>query len=96
MAPYGRLVLFGASAGPEGLVPLRTLYRKGITIRSYAGLMTSDEEVSVAIREALQALQAAEMSVAIDSALPLKQVNDAFERIVSRDVRGKLVLDARI
>ena len=25
-----------------------------------------------------------------------KQVNDAFERIASRDVRGKLVLDARI
>jgi hypothetical protein len=36
------------------------------------------------------------MSVAIDSAVPFKQVNDAFERIASRDVRGKLGLDARI
>jgi NADPH2:quinone reductase len=95
MAPYGRLVLFGASAGPEGLVPLRTLYRKGITISTYAGLMASDEEISIAIREALQALAAGTMSVTIDSAVPFKQVNDAFERIASRDVRGKLVLDAR-
>jgi NADPH2:quinone reductase len=95
LQPYGRLVLFGASAGPEGLVPLRTLYRKGISLLSYAGLQATDEELGVAIREALQALAAGTMKVTIDSAVPLAQVNDAFARITSRDVRGKLVLDTR-
>ena len=95
LQPYGRLVLFGASAGPEGLVPLRTLYRKGISLLSYAGLLATDEELGVAIRESLEALAAGTMKVTIDSAMPLKQVNDAFTRIASRDVRGKIVLDTR-
>jgi len=66
LQPYGRLVLFGASAGPEGLVPLRTLYRKGISLLSYAGLLATDEELGVAIRESLQALAAGTMKVTID------------------------------
>jgi NADPH2:quinone reductase len=95
LQPYGRLVLYGASAGPEGLVPLRTLYRKSITIRSYAGLMASDEDLAAAIRQALPAVAAGRMTVPIDAAIPLKQANDAFERIRQRSVRGKLVLDAQ-
>jgi len=95
LQPYGRLVLYGASAGPEGLVPLRTLYRKSITIRSYGGLMASDEDLTAAIRQALPAVAAGRMTVPIDSAVPLRQVNDAFERIRQRTVRGKLVLDAQ-
>ena len=35
------------------------------------------------------------MTVPIDAAIPLAQVNDAFERIRRRTVRGKLVLDAQ-
>ena len=95
LQPYGRLVLYGASAGPEGLVPLRTLYRKSITIRSYAGLLASDEDLTAAIRQALPAAAAGRMTVPIDAAIPLAQVNDAFERIRRRTVRGKLVLDAQ-
>jgi NADPH:quinone reductase len=95
LQPYGRLVLYGASAGPEGPVPLRTLYRKSITIRSYAGLMASDEDLAAAIRQALPAVVAGRMTVPIDAAIPLKQANDAFERIRQRSVRGKLVLDAQ-
>ena len=96
LEPRGRLVLYGASAGPEGLVPLRTLYRKGITILTYAGLMASDEDLKAAIQQALPAVAEGRMTVPIDSAVPLSQVNDAFERIRQRTVRGKLVLDTRI
>jgi NADPH2:quinone reductase len=95
LQPYGRLVLFGASAGPEGLVPLRSLYRKGVTLLSYAGLQATDEELKVAIVAAMQSLAAGSMKVTIDSAVPLEQVNDAFTRLASREVRGKLVLDPR-
>ncbi len=95
LAPHGRLVIFGASAGPEGQVPLQSLYSKGVSVLGYAGLLESDEAMSAAIRDALQALAAGRLTVPIDSAVPLEQVNEAFERIQQRKVRGKLVLDCQ-
>lgn len=93
LEPRGRLVLFGASAGPEGQVPLRSLYRKGLVVRGYAGLIEPDEAMTAGARAALDALARGLLSVAIDSILPLGQVNEAFDRIEKRSVHGKLVLD---
>jgi NADPH2:quinone reductase len=95
LQPHGRLVIFGASAGPEGLVPLQSLYSKGLRVLGYAGLLESDEAMSSAIEKALRALAAGELSVPVDAALPLDQVGQAFERIGDREVLGKLVLDTR-
>ncbi|HEY2286257.1 MAG TPA: zinc-binding alcohol dehydrogenase family protein [Streptosporangiaceae bacterium] len=95
LQPHGRLVIFGASAGPDGQVPLQSLYGKGLSVLGYAGLLESDEAMGTAIRQALQALAAGELTVPVDAAVPLAQVNEAFERIEHRDVRGKLVLDMR-
>lgn len=93
LQPHGRLVLFGTSAAPEGQVPLRSLYGKGLRVLGYAGLLESDEAMSAAIREALQALADGRLTVPVDSAMPLEQVNEAFNRIRQRQVRGKIVLD---
>jgi NADPH2:quinone reductase len=93
LQPHGRLVIFGASAGPEGQVPLQSLYSKGLRVLGYAGLLESDEAMSSAIGKALRALAAGELSVPVDAALPLDQVGQAFERIGDREVLGKLVLD---
>jgi NADPH2:quinone reductase len=93
LQPHGRLVLFGTSAGPEGQVPLQSLYRKGLTVLGYAGLLESDEAMAAVTRRALQALADGQLSVPIDSAVPLPDVNEAFDRIQQRKVRGKLVLD---
>ena len=93
LQPHGRLVLFGTSAGPQGHISLQSLYRKGLRILGYAGLLASDEELATATRQALEALAAGRFSVPIDSALPLSDVNEAFDRIRQRNVRGKLVLD---
>jgi NADPH2:quinone reductase len=95
LQPHGRLVIFGASAGPEGQVPLQSLYSKGLRVLGYAGLLESDEAMSSAIEKALRALAAGELSVPVDAALPLDQVGQAFERIGGREVLGKLVLDTR-
>jgi NADPH:quinone reductase-like Zn-dependent oxidoreductase len=51
--------------------------------------------MSAAIGRALRALADGELSVPIDSAVPLDQVGQAFDRIRGRSVRGKLVLDTR-
>jgi NADPH2:quinone reductase len=93
LEPHGRLVIFGASAGPDGQVPLQSLYGKGLSVLGYAGLLESDEAMGTAIRQALQALAAGDLAVPVDAAVPLAQVNEAFDRIQQRDVRGKLVLD---
>jgi NADPH2:quinone reductase len=93
LEPHGRLVLFGASAAPDGQVPLRSLYSKGITVSGYAGLLESDEAMRAAIQRALQALADGQLSVPVDLALPLDQVNESFDRIRQRQVRGKIVLD---
>jgi NADPH2:quinone reductase len=95
LQPHGRLVIFGASAGPEGQVPLQSLYSKGLRVLGYAGLLESDEAMSSAIDKALRALAAGKLSVPVDTALPLDQVGQAFERIGGREVLGKLVLDTR-
>jgi NADPH2:quinone reductase len=95
LEPHGRLVIFGASAGPKGQVPLRSLYGKGLRVLGYAGLLESDEAMGAAIREALHALASGQLAVPVDSAVPLHDVNEAFERIQQRQVRGKLVLDTR-
>jgi NADPH:quinone reductase len=94
LQPRGRLVLFGTSAGPEGQVPLRSFYRKAVTVHGYAGMLDPDEAINTDLRQALEALAAGRFSVPIDTAMPLDQVNEAFDRIQRRDVRGKLVLDA--
>jgi NADPH:quinone reductase len=96
MQPGGRLVLFGTSAGLTGQLPLRQLYRKGITMSGYAGLLASNQAITAALKQALKALASGLFTVPIDSELPLDQVNVAFDLIKQRSVHGNLVLDTRI
>lgn len=93
LAERGRLVLFGTSAGTEGLVPLQPMYRKGLTVSTYAGLIESDEAVNRGLRAVLGELAEHRLTIPVDTVVPLAQVNEAFERIVNRSLRGKLVLD---
>jgi NADPH2:quinone reductase len=93
LAVGGRLVVYGTSAGPEVTFNLRRLYRKRISLLGYGGTALTREERRAGTRRALQALARGELKLPIDDPLALEQVNEAFERLVSRSVRGKLVLD---
>lgn len=93
LAPHGRLVLYGTSADVQGAVPLQQLYRKGLTVFGYGGLIEPDEVVRACLRNALEALSRGGLDVVVDSVLPLERVNEAFERLVARQVKGKLLLD---
>lgn len=92
LEPYGRLVLFGTSADPDGRVPLRDLYRKGLSLLGYAGLIEPEDAIRRGIEGALQAARDGRMAVRIDAVLPLEDVNEAFRRLEHREVSGKLVL----
>lgn len=93
MAEKGRLIAYGTSAGPDGRVPLQALYRKGITVHGYGGLIESDEALAAGIREGLEALRDGRMELVVDRVLPLDEVEDAFRLLADRSVSGKVVLD---
>lgn len=93
LEPRGRLVIFGTSADGRGEISLQQLYRKGLRVFGYAGLLEDDDVTAKCLREALAGLANGEFEVVIDSVVPLDEVNTAFERLVDRSVRGKVLLD---
>jgi NADPH2:quinone reductase len=93
MAPFGRLALYGASAGAVAeSFDLRALYRKAVSIVTYSGTIESPEVVREGYLLALDAVRRGELRVPIDEVLPLDRAADALERIRNRGVRGKLLL----
>ena len=72
-AQHGRLVLFGTSAGATGEVPLQAVYRKGLTIFGYGGLIAPEESLARAKQQALRAVADARMRVSIGATFPLAQ-----------------------
>ncbi len=95
LAPRGRLVSFGTSAGPDVELNMQTVYRKMISILSYGGMQVTRDERRQGLVAALAALQDGRLRVRIDDVLPLAQVSEAFDRLVERTVQGNLLLDLR-
>ena len=95
LEPYGRLVLYGTSASPEGRVPFQALYRKNLRLLGYGGLMEPQEALRRGMEGALQALRDGRLVVSVDEVLVLDEVNDALDRLARRRVSGKVVLALR-
>jgi NADPH2:quinone reductase len=93
LTPFGRLVSFGVSAGPMTELNMQSLYRKGLTVYGYAGLIEPAERMAAGKAAALAALADGRLRVAVAERLPLERVNDAFAALVDRAVSGKIVLD---
>lgn len=93
LAPRGRHVLLGVSAGAEATVQLQALYRAGLTVLGYNGALLSDGERRSGLAEVLQALAEGRLRVPVDRVLPLAQVENAFGLLADRAVTGKVLLD---
>ena len=93
LATFGRFVSFGVSAGPMAEVNMQTLYRKGLTVYGYGGLIESAERMAAGKAAALAALADGRLKVVVADVLPLGRVNDAFTALVDRAISGKIVLD---
>jgi NADPH2:quinone reductase len=93
IAPYGRYVSFGVSAGPMAEINMQMLYRKALTVYGYGGLIESAERMAAGKAAALAALAEGRLKVVVADVLPLGRVNDAFTALVDRAVSGKIVLD---
>ncbi len=95
LGPHGRLVIYGTSADTVGTVPIQQLYRKAITVHGYAGLIEPPEQIADGVRHCFGAIGRGMLTIVIDGALPLGEVNTALDRIASRDLRGKQILALR-
>ena len=95
LSPFGRLVSFGVSAGPMAELNMQSLYRKGLTVYGYAGLIEPEERMAAGRAAALAALADGRLRVPVTESVPLERVNDAFAALVDRSVTGKIVLDLR-
>jgi NADPH2:quinone reductase len=95
LTPFGRLVSFGVSAGPMAEVNMQSVYRKGLTIYGYGGLIQPEEKRAAGQAAALDALAAGTVRVVLAEVLPLGRVNDALAALADRAVSGKIVLDLR-
>jgi NADPH:quinone reductase len=93
MAPFGRLVNYGTSAGVDVTLQMRNLYRNGISLIGYTGLLLTTQQRSETIAALFAELDAGRLQVPIDSVLPLSEAGAAHQRILDRQVEGKLILD---
>jgi NADPH:quinone reductase-like Zn-dependent oxidoreductase len=93
MAARGRIVSLGVSAGADVTFNMRLLYRKMLSLLGYGGTILTREDRRPGLQAALEAVRAGELTVRVDSVLPLGDVNEAFRRLVDRQVQGKLLLD---
>jgi NADPH:quinone reductase len=93
LRPGGRLVVFGASAGTHAEVDMATLYRKAVTVRGHAALMTNDHEVRLALIGCLDLVADGGLEPQIGRVAPLSEVNAVHRDLFDRQATGKLVLD---
>ena len=92
LAVRGRLVSFGTSAGADVQLNMQSLYRKMISVFGYGGMQLEAAERRAGLQAALGALHDGSLRVRVDEVLALDRVNDAFRRLVDRQVQGKLLL----
>ncbi len=93
LGPYGRLALFGVSAGATEELDLRALYRKAIRVLTYSGTIEPVERLREATQAVLAEIAAGRLRVPVDEVLPLERAAEAHRRLEERRVRGKLVLE---
>jgi NADPH2:quinone reductase len=94
LAPNGRLVLLGASAGTTSpRLDLRALYRKGGSILGYSGTTEPVERTAPALADLVRQLADGRLRVPIDSVIPLEEAPAALHRLAAGDAAGKVVVD---
>jgi NADPH:quinone reductase len=95
IANKGRVVVFGTSNNEQVSINLRRLYRKGVSLLGYAGLVDTPEEQRAAMDALLAMMAAGSLRIPVGDVMPLAGAADAHARILAREVEGKIVLDCQ-
>jgi len=81
----GRLVTFGATAGDEAKVSLRQVFGKNLTIHGvYVGPRTAVHQYLPLFPRSLRTV--------MDSVFPFEDASKAYEKLLSRQVFGKIIV----
>jgi NADPH2:quinone reductase len=89
----GRLVIFGTSAGPQATLNLQHLYRNGIRVHGYGGLLLTDEQRRRDLTDALRAVREERLHIVVGRTVPLREADHVFDALADRDVIGKVLID---
>ena len=95
IANKGRLVVFGTSNDQMVTINLRRLYRKGVSLLGYSGIIDTAEDQRSAIDTLLSMMAAGSLRIPVGDVLPLANAAEAHARILERRVEGKLLLDCQ-
>ena len=90
IANKGRLVVFGTSNDQQVTINLRRLYRKGVSLLGYSGLIDTAEDQRSAMDTLLAMMAAGSLRIPVGDVLPLADAAEAHARILERRVEGKL------
>jgi NADPH:quinone reductase len=91
LEPRGRLVVYGTSVDEMITLNLRGLYRKGIDLKGYSGLIDTPADSAAVLTKLLDQLAAGQLRVPVEI-VPLSSAANAHQRILDRQVEGKLIL----
>ena len=94
LAPFGRMVVFGAASGqPSTMAPTR-LMAKNQTITGYwlTACMSRPARVAYAIQQLLGYIAQRQLEVIVGETFPLARAADAHRAIAARRTIGKVVL----
>ncbi len=86
LAPGGRMVVYGATTGPEGRIDIRRMFWRQTSILGSTMANLAEFERAMAL------VVSGELSPVVDGVLPLERAREAYERLARGDVFGKLVL----
>jgi len=95
IANKGRLVVYGTSSDEQVSINLRRLYRKGVDLLGYAGLVDTPEEQREVLDSLLAMMAGGSLRVPVGEVLPLGQAAEAHARLLERGAQGKIVLDCQ-
>lgn len=86
LAPHGRAVVCGSHGGPIVELDLNRLFRLRLSVLGSSGSTSED------VKETLEMAGAGLVRPPVDSVRPLGEAVAAFERLLARQNRGKVVL----
>ena len=93
LAPRGRHVIFGTSAGSQAELALQPIYRSSQRILGYGGLGLTAAERHAGAVAAADALRDGKLKIHVGKVIPLSDAAGVFDALTDRSLAGKLVID---
>jgi NADPH2:quinone reductase len=92
LAPRGRQVVYGTSAGPDVAFNLQAVYRASQRIVGYGGTSLTTDERRAGLAAAMAAARDGRFRIPVGRTYPLAAVNEALEALADREATGKILI----